>query len=334
MRIEIQDIAYYLPDKIVSNQELKKDHPLWDMKLVEEKVGVYERHIADNCETALDLAYKACKKLFKKNNIDSIDGIIFCTQSQDYIIPSNSCILQDMLKMSNNVFALDINSACSGFIYGIAVAEGLISSKRLNNIMLVNADTYSKYINKNDRSARVLFGDAAAVTLLKKTDAEKGVIDIQFSTSGNDFKKFIIPAGGCRMPKSDDTNIPQVDNSGNVRTLENIYMDGMGVLNFINSQVPRQIKRILKNNSLVKSDIDLFVFHQSSKLTLDSLPKLLRISPNKIFKNIHDIGNTVSASIPIALKDALDSKQIKEGKKILISGFGAGLSLGSAVIQY
>jgi 3-oxoacyl-[acyl-carrier-protein] synthase-3 len=336
MGVTIKDIAYFLPENTVTNQDLHEENPTWIMGLVEERAGVMKRHIARDNETALDLSFKACQQLFSKNEDarSRIDGIIFCTQSQDYILPPNSCILHKMLDLPENVFALDINSACSGYVYGFALAQGLILSGINKNILLVNADTYSKYIHKQDRSARVLFGDGAAVTWVTASDSAKGIIDIQCATSGKDYDKFIIPAGGCRTPKSAETNLPTTDGSGNVRTLENIRMDGLGILVFVNSKVPRQIQDILARNKLTIDDIDLFVFHQASKMVLDSLVRLLRIKPEKEFRNLQHIGNTVSASIPMALKDAMNGGRIAPGDKVLICGFGVGLSWGTAIIEF
>jgi len=334
--IKIKDIEFYLPDNIVTNEDIKKENPTWDMDLVKERSGVEKRHIARNNETALDLSFEACNKLFSKNKNakKQIDGIIFCTQSEDYIMPPNSCLLHKMLDLPEDVFSFDFNLACSGYIYGLALAQGLVHSAIAQNILLVNADTYSKYINKHDRSARVLFGDGAAVTWVTKSNSIQGLIDIQCSTSGKGYEKFIIPAGGCRMPKSKATTVSKVDKSKNIRTPENIHMDGMGILVFVNSKVPKQIRCILKRNSMTIDDIDLFVFHQASKLALDSLTRLLKINPEKVFNNIQEIGNTVSASIPIALKDALNGKKINQGEKVLLSGFGVGLSWGTAIIQF
>lgn len=335
MRVKIKHIEYFLPEHIVTNQELHEENPDWDMNSVEERAGVVKRHVAHNDETALDLSLQACKKLFSvhKNTQSQIDGIIFCTQSSDYIIPPNSCILHKMLDLPDNVLAFDFNLACSGYVYGLALAQGLIHSGITKNILLVNADTYSKYIHKRDRSVRVLFGDGAAVTWITASDSTQGIIDIICSTFGKDYKKFIIPAGGCRMPKSKETTLLKTDDSGNVRTLENLHMDGMGILVFNNSKVPKQIQSILERNTLTIDDIDLFVFHQASKMALDSLTRLLKIKPEKVFRNLREIGNTVSASIPIALKDALDSRRITPGNKVLVSGFGAGLSAGTAIIE-
>ncbi len=335
MSVKIKDITYYLPRRIITNQDLCEENPTWNMKVVEETSGVVKRHIAGDDETALDLSFLACEKLFSANKEaqSQIDGLIYCTQSGDYIMPPNSCVLQKMLELPENVFAFDFNLACSGYIYGLALARGLILSGMAKNILLVNADTYSKYIHKLDRSTRVLFGDGAAVTWLTGSNSSQGIVDIQCATSGKDYKRFIIPAGGCRMPKSKESVIPKTDDSGNVRTLENIHMDGMGIFVFVNSKVPKQIRSILENNKLTINDIDLFIFHQASKMALDSLVRLLKISPKRVFQNLRDIGNTVSASIPIALKDALDNGRVSRGDKVLLSGFGVGLSWGTAIVE-
>lgn len=335
MRVKITDIAYYLPEHTVTNQDLHEENPTWNVKHVEEPAGVVKRQIAREDETALDLSFQACKKLFSRNKeaLNRVDGIIFCTQSKDYIMPPNSCILHKMLDLPEQVFAFDFNLACSGYIYGIALAQGLIFSGTAKTILLINADTYSKYIHKHDRSARVLFGDGAAVSLITISDSTQGIIDIQCATSGKGYDKFIIPAGGCRMPKSKDTSVTHTDDSGNVRTPENIHMDGMGILAFVNSKVPQQIRSTLTHNKLTIDDIDLFIFHQASKVALDSLSRILTIKPDKVFRNLREIGNTVSASIPIALKDALDRGRIARGDIVLASGFGVGLSWGTAIIE-
>ena len=334
--VKINNIEYYLPNAVVTNSQLKEENPSWDMDRVLKRTGVKKRHIASDDETALDLSFKACEKLFsnEKINKNKVDGIIFCTQSEDYIMPPNSCLLHKMLDLQDDVFAFDFNLACSGFIYGIAMAQGLIKTNIANNIILVNADTYSKYINKKDRSTRVLFGDGAAVTHIVKSITKYGVLDIQCSTSGKGYDKFIIPAGGCRIPKSELTNISKIDNNNNIRNLENIHMDGLGVLKFVTDKVPQQIHQILERNSMTLDDIDIFIFHQASKLAIDTLTRLLDIRPEKVFTNFQDTGNTVSASIPIALKDALNNNIIKKNDKILLCGFGVGLSWGTAIIQY
>ncbi len=335
MKAKIESIAYYLPEYILSNEDLEKENPAWNRDLLESRTGVRFRHIAQEHETALDLAVRACEKLFRENIglKEKVDGIIFCTQSADYIMPPNACILHKTLDLSENVFAFDCNLACSGYIYGLALAQGLICSDVAKNILIVNSDTYSKYIHKDDRSVRSLFGDAAAVSWVRASDTNQGILDIQCATSGEHYDKFIIPAGGCRMPKSDKTNQVMVDDNGNKRTLEKIHMDGLGILGFVNSKVIEQVQWILKRNQLRLDDIKLFIFHQASKVALDSLSQLLGINSDKIFQNLRDVGNTVSASIPMALSLALKTQKLSAGDKVILSGFGVGLSWGTALIE-
>jgi 3-oxoacyl-[acyl-carrier-protein] synthase-3 len=333
--IYIREIEYYLPPNKVTNKELQQLHPNWDMEKVFLKTGVLNRHLVTD-ETAYDLAKKAVEQLFLKNliNKSEIDGIIFCTQSPDYIMPSNAFLIHKDFSFNHKVWAFDYNLACSGFIYGLAIARGMIETGMAKNILLINADTYSKYINHMDRSTAVLFGDGASVVVLSACEDTKGVIDITLSASGNEFNAFYIPAGGCRLPKNELTSIDKSDITGNKKSLENIHMDGQAVWRFISKIVPSQIEEILQKNSLSINFIDQFIFHQASKLTIDSLIKELGIEIAKVYMNIERIGNTVSASIPIALCDAINDGRVKKGDIILLSGFGVGLSWGSALIKF
>ena len=334
--LNINAIEYHLPENIITNQMLGKLNSTWDMELLEKWTGVSKRYYASDNQTALDLAFIASEKLLKHIQISSekIDSLIFCTQSNDYIMPPNSAVLHGLLGLSEAVFAFDINLACSGFINGISIANGLMKSGTAKNILLVNADTISKYVNDKDRSTKVLFGDAASVTLLEDSKNDKGLIDILCSTSGVNYKKLIIPYGGARNPKTDKSCISIEDKNGNFRNDENLFMDGVGIFSFVNSKVTKQIKLILSRNNFNIEDIDLFVFHQANKFVLESLAKLLKIDPQKVFMNIDKIGNTSSASIPIALKDAKSDGRLKKGDLVLCSGFGAGLSWGTCLFQY
>jgi len=332
MGISIKNIEYYLPENIITNEDLKIENPDWDMEKVFAKTGVYKRHISRIDETAFDLSVKACEKLFIKIDKDIIDAIICCTQSPDYIMPSNAFLLQKHFKLSKNIFAFDFNHACTGFVYGLLIAESFINSGLAKNILLINADTYSKYINKKDRSTRVLFGDGAAATLISRNE-KKGIIDKSVITVGKEFEKFWIPAGGLRIPKDESTTKEIKENNGNVRSKNNINMDGMGVWSFINGTVPKQINDLLIKNKLTISDINMFLFHQASKMTLDSLIKKLKIPESKTYLNLLNIGNTVSASIPIALKDTIDAHKIANNQLLVIAGFGVGLSSGVILME-
>lgn len=334
MKVSIEAVEYHLPSTILTNEQLGRENPSWEMNLVEARAGVVNRRIARQDETALDLGYEACLKIFSAGKFkrEDVDALIFCTQSGDYIMPPNSCVLHKKLDLREDVFAFDYNLACSGYIYGLSIAQGLILSGMCRNVLLVTADTYSKYINKKDRSARVLFGDGAAASWLTASRSGAGILDIACATSGKDFEKFMIPAGGARIPRSQSTAEAQTDGSGNSRSLENIRMDGLGIYAFVNSKIPKHVSKLLEKNGLTADDIDLFIFHQASKMALDALAKGMNLKPEKVFTNIRDIGNTVSASIPIALKDALASGRAKKGDRIVLCGFGVGLSWGTAIV--
>ena len=333
--MRIVDIAVGLPDRVVTNDQLCEENPEWDMTKVAGRSGVLSRHIAADGETALDLAVVACRDLLSRNSdlSPAVDGLIMCTESEDYPLPPDGCVLHGLLGLRQDCFVTDINLACSGFVYGLALARGLMATAMCHNILLVMADTYSKRINPRDRSSRVLFGDGAAVTWLTDAPGPGQVVDVMCATDGTGYDKFIVPAGGERMPLSVDTAVPVVDENGNVRTAENIHMDGMGILTFVSSSVPRQVRNLLDRNRLKTTDIDLFVFHQASGVVLDTLTRLLHLSTEQVYRNLYQVGNTGSASIPIALRDATDQGFIHAGSRVVMSGFGPGLSWATALLE-
>lgn len=335
MGLMISNIEYFLPGKSLSNSQIRNANPSWDIDKTSQKTGVLNRQVSDINETAFDLAVQAVNKLFANSKIskDEIGGIIFCTQSPDYIMPSNSFLIHKEFNFSSEVWSFDYNLACSGFIYGLAIARGLLETKMSKHILLINADTYSKYINQKDRSTSLLFGDGAAATILSYSTNDS-VIDIELASDGSLYQSFYIPAGGLRFPLSENTCIETSDIVGNIRSKENIHMDGQKVFNFISKTVPIQITNILNKNNFTINDIDQFIFHQASKLTLEALIKSLGLDIKKCFINLENIGNTVSASIPIALKCAIDEKKLKRGDIILLSGFGVGLSWGTTLLKY
>lgn len=308
MPITISGIAYALPSRVVTNDDLAAEHPDWDMSRVQTRTGVLRRHIADG-ETALDLAYRATDKLIAAHPAaKEADAILFCTQTPDHIMPPNSALLHEHLALPDGVFALDFTLACSGFVYGLAQAQGLVAAGIASSILLVTADTYSRIIDPDDRGPRVLFGDGAAVTWI--TSGDRGLVDIAVATSGRDHRGFIVPKG---------SNV--------------LRMDGLQVLGFIQSHVPAQVSELLARNGLRVEDIDLFIFHQASRLALDALRRLLRIPEERMYSNLERVGNTVSASIPMALRDAIDEGRAGPGSRVLLCGFGVGMSWASAIVD-
>jgi 3-oxoacyl-[acyl-carrier-protein] synthase-3 len=336
--VAIERVEYQLPERIVTNAQLDQEHPDWKMDAFQERSGVRARHIAAPDETSLDLAIGAARKLLNNLPVDprTINGVIFCTQTPEHPLPSNAFLLQAELGIPQTAMAFDYNLACSGFVYGLAMIQGLIEIGLGTKILLINADTYSKIINPGDRATRGLFGDGAAATLIgavSEGDSSR-IIDVDLASSGGDFRSFYVPAGGVRMPASDETRKETADLSGNTRTQHDIHMDGFGVWKFIAREVPRQIAALLLRNGLSVEDIDLFFFHQASKMTLDSLVARLKIPLERVVINMELIGNTVSASIPIAMADAERSGRLVRGQRIILSGFGAGLSWGTVLMVY
>lgn len=296
--------------------------------------GVRERYVCAEGETSLDLAMTACEKLFLRGKVTKKDvgAIILCSQSPDYIMPPNSTILHRRLGLPMSVTAFDYTLACSGYIYGLFMAKAFIESNLLDNIILVTAEAYSKYINVDDRGTVTLFGDGAAATLIRR--GEKGVATIELGTDGSGGDCFNVPAGGTRIPKTAETRVETVDDSGNIRTLENIHMDGQAVLKLIKQQVPDCVRSVLGKGGYSHEDIDLYVFHQSSKLSLDYLERSLRLPAEKVWRNLELVGNTVSASIPIAIRDAELAGRIVPGNRLLLAGFGVGFSWGACVVDW
>ena len=318
--MKIKEIHYYYPKKTISNHDIEKSHPEWQVRKLFNFSGVKKRHIANNDETSLSMSVNLIKNILKKNKnfLSNIDGIIFCTQSPDYLLPSNSSVLQGTFKFRENIFTLDISHACSGFLYSLGLADSLIKNKRCKKILLINSDTYSKMLNPNDRSTKLLFSDAASLTVVDSSS--NNLIDINFSNSGKHYEKLIYKYKGFNKHSNKATN-------------KHLKMDGMGIMSFINSKLPKQINSILKKNKLNLSDIDYFFFHQASKLALDNLVKLLNIPKNKVIYDLEH-GNTVSASIPIALKKTQKKNIIKKNNLILFCGFGVGLSWSTALYKY
>ena len=331
----LEAISFALPTTQLTNDELRAAYPNWDFDRLEKRAGVFTRHIAAEGETALDFARRACDQLESQGLLraNEIDTIIFCTQTPDYIMPPNSCLLHGKLRLKPGVMVLDINVGCSGYMYGLMVADSLVKSGAARRVLLATGDTITRYIHPGDRAIRCLFSDGSAVSILTHSENGRGIRDIRCGTAGEHCKRVIIPAGGMRTSRSVETAKEEVDYSGNVRTSEHIKMDGLGVLSFFNSIVPCSVTEMLVRNGLSVADVDLFVFHQASQVALDSLRTVLNIPVQKMVYDLAEIGNLVSASIPVALKRAYDRGQAKPGQLALLCGFGVGLSWGTALID-
>lgn len=332
----ITAIEYVLPIKTLSNEDLARDFPEWDVDKIFGKTGINNRQIAGVDECASDLAFQACEKLFSTIDLErsSIDFIILCTQSPDYFLPSTACILQDRLGLSTHCGAFDYNQGCSGFIYGLGLAKGLIETGQAKNIILVTAETYSKYINPADKSVRTLFGDAAAATLVQCAADGPYIDRFRYGTDGSGAKNLIVPIGGSRNPSAMNES-PELysDASGNSRTDANLYMNGSAIFEFSMTRIPQLFTSIFDETFTV-DDVDLFAFHQANKFMLDSLRRRIKLPIEKFISEFEHCGNTVSSSIPIALKESMNKGVLSEGQTVVGIGFGVGYSWAGCVIKW
>lgn len=324
-------IAVYLPDGRLSNEDLHREFPDWNPEKIAKKIGIRNRHIADKDETALDMAYQAAEKLFALHPElrAETDYLLFCTQSPDYMLPTTACLLQDRLQLRKSIGALDFNLGCSGFIYGLSLAKGLLCGGLASGVLLVTSETYSKYIHPRDRGNRSIFGDAAAVTFLRKDDIAR-IGDFVFGTDGGGAENLIVHAGGARCPVNLEKN-PGNDDSPSGR---NLYMNGPEIFNFTIEVVPEMVKHVLEKNHLTLSEVDYVIFHQANSFILNYLRTMLDIPEEKFYINLTQTGNTVSSTLPIAIKEAEQRELIRKGDKILLAGFGVGYSYGATVLTF
>ncbi|WP_246096574.1 3-oxoacyl-ACP synthase III family protein [Paenibacillus sinopodophylli] len=323
MKSYIKAIEYYLPDQKEYNDPEDK---------MTKKIGITVKNIAAENEYASDLAINAANKIFKSGacQASEIDFLIYCTQSPDYYLPTTACILQDKLGLSTSCGALDINLGCSGYVYGLSLAKGLIEAGMAKNIMFITSDTYSKYINPKDRNVKLLFGDAAAATLISGDDEinESMIGPFIFGTDGKGAEHLIVPAGGLREPITPESYEETLDNVGNSRSRANLYMNGNEIFNFAVIQVPKAVQELCDRNHMVLDDFNYFVFHQANQYMLETLRRKMDIPREKFSIQFADCGNTVSSTIPIALIRDFKEGKVKNGDKVLLVGFGVGLSWG------
>lgn len=329
----IKEIAYYLPDCVVTNEDIVHDFPEWSVEKIASKVGVNQRHVAASDETAVDLAIAAAEKLFGNSDVDrqNVDYILFCTQSPDYFLPTSACIIQNKLGLRKSIGALDFSMGCSGYIYGLSLAKGLICAGIARNILLLTGETYNKHIHPKDKGNRTIFGDAATATVISTSGiAEIG--NFSLGTDGSGAENLIIKSGGMRCPEKQ--NDLCFDENGNPVSSDYLYMNGSEIFAFTLDRVPPLVEDVLLHNTITKDEIDLYVFHQANKYMLNFLRKKIKIAPERFYDCLSEYGNTVSNTIPIALYNAIDDKTISGNFKVMLAGFGVGYSWGGTVLYF
>jgi 3-oxoacyl-[acyl-carrier-protein] synthase-3 len=331
MGATISKISVYLPENILTNENIVEKSDRLSSEKIEAKIGVRERRISGKGQTAGDLAFKAAESVLENYNRKKIDMIILCTQSPDYFLPTTACTLQNRLGLNTNTAAFDYNLGCSGYVYGLAMAKSFINTKIANKILLIMSETYSKHIHEKDLANRTIFGDAAAATIIEKSEKEY-LLEFVLGTDGSGMNNLIVPNNGFR--NLHQTVIEdKMTNSGDVYSDNHLYMNGPEIFNFTIDAVPKAVNECLDKNCMTIEDVDYVIFHQANKFMINFLRKKIKIPKEKFYSNMLKTGNTVSATIPIALSDSLQKKIIKEGDKVLLCGFGVGYSWGAVIIE-
>lgn len=322
MKSFIKAISTYVPSKKISNNEISEQFPEWDSDKILNKIGIQSRNITSEDEYTSDIAVSAINNLFEEHKIDKniIDFLIICTQSPDYFLPTTACIVQDKVGLKTSCGAIDINQGCSGFIYGLSLANALVVSGTSKNVLLITAETYSKHIHHTDKGNMSLFGDASTATLISD-EGEFEIGKFSLGTDGSGAENLIIKNGASKYQKTEDKN--DMDNY--------LYMNGSEIFNFTSKSVPLLVDDNLLKNGVSKDEIDTFIFHQANTFMLNFLRKKIGIPTEKFVIDMLNYGNTVSSTIPLALKNSIKSK--RDMKKIMLVGFGVGYSWGAVCLN-
>lgn len=320
-------ISLHFPDNIETNADLQANNPKWDVDLIASKTGIYQRHIAGEDECSSDLGVAAAEKLFEEFSIDreSIDFLLFCTQTPDYPLPTTACLIQDRLGLPTHCGALDFNLGCSGYVYGLSLCDGLIRSGAAKRILLITAETYTKMIDHQDRSLRTIFGDGAAATLIEAHD-QPSLWGFKFGTDGRGANTLLATENGFRKN-------PTIAPRHRRRWKSDLYMDGPALINFTIGAIPGLVESILEASGKTMADIDYLLLHQATLKMLRQLQQALEVEEERVPILLQNIGNTVSSTLPILIRQLRDRGDLQSSKQHLMVGFGVGWSWAGCVWQ-
>lgn len=332
----IEAIGHVVPDNEITNDDLARSNPEWDMGKVAERAGVIARRNVVPGETAFDLSVRACAALVESSGraLDGIDAIVYCTHAPDYVIPGNAHLLHRHLDLGDEVMAFDYTLTCSGYVYGLAFAEAFVRAGMASDVLLVNAETMTQRVNPRDRPLKTLIGDGAAATRIRTANGGGRIVASKLCSRGRSFEGIYVPGGGARYPSNEETRREETDREGNVRSFDDMRMNGRAVWSFVTSTIPGHVEAFLSEHGLSIDDIDLCVFHQASKLVLDSLAEAIGIDESRFYVHMAETGNMASASIPVALKAAIDEGAVAAGDRVLLTAYGGGFSYGSVLLEF
>lgn len=320
MKAKIIGTGSCLPEKIVTNDDLAKTVDTND-EWIRSRTGIEQRRVSDAATATSDLATVAAKRALESSGLkpEDIDLIIVGTTSPDYLFPSVGCIVQKNLGLTKAA-AFDTSAACAGFNFSLIVAQQFIENGTYKNVLVIGADTLTKYLNWSDRGTCILFGDGAGAVVLSASNDDSGILASWLKAEGALGNTLIMPGGGSRDPEEKNGRF--------------ITMDGKEVFKFAVRVLEESIKAVLAKANLKTEDIDLLIPHQANARIIDHVSKKMKLPHEKVFQNLQKYANTSAASIPIALDEAFKAEKIKKGDIILLSGFGAGLTCGASLIKW
>lgn len=329
--VGVRALTACVPTDVVYNKDLGYLIPEEEIEKTINNIGIEQRRIAPDDVTASDLCFKAATKLIEDNDIDldSIDVLLFMSQTSDYRIPATSCLLQHRLGLSKQTMCLDITLGCSGYLYALSTAFAYASMQGINRVLLLDGETFSKIVNRRDKVDWPLYGDAGTATLIEKGDYGESTFLLNTDGSGEDKLKI---HAGMRNPITADSCVERVQEDGNIRNDLEVFMDGMDVFNFAISKVPKCVKSLLAETNTSIDDIDYLIFHQANRFMMDFFVKKLKLPPDRAPYCISKYGNTSSASVPLTIASELHGR-LNGDHTVVMSAFGAGLSWGAAMVR-
>lgn len=323
--VEIAGIGGYLPERVLTNHDLEKLVDTSDAWIVP-RTGIKERHIAADHQATSDLAIEASRAALASAGVEpsELDAILLATLSPDYLFPATACIVQAALK-ADKAMACDLEAACSGFVYGLSWASGMIGAGMAQNVLLVGAETLSRFTDYTDRGSCILFGDGAAAVVLRRARNGGEVLFMELGADGNRTDILIVPAGGSRTPATRVT----VDEHMHFMKLE-----GSEVFKLAVGKLVELIQRIPTSTGISLDEIKMVIPHQSNARIISSVLERTGVDPAKAFMNIEHTGNTSAASIPLAMSEAVERGLLQRGDIVLLLAFGGGLTWGSVLLRY
>ena len=326
--VYIRAVNSWLPEKKVELTSLASLYGEAEVNSIIRATGVERVRVVDDNMTSSDMCYLAAEKLFEQEGFDKsrIDGLVFVSQTTDWILPATSISLQDRLGLSKDTACIDVHYGCSGYIYGLFQAASWIACGACQNVLVLAGDTTSRMINEHDKSLRLVFGDSGTATIVSKGEGRIG-FHIQSDGSGAD--KLIVPAGGFRLPISEETSVLEWDEDKNGRTKNDLFMDGMAIFNFAITKVHKNINTLIEEMHWQKEDVDFYGLHQANEFMVNYVRKKLKVDESIVPINVKNYGNTGPATLPLLLSDVCSGENIYQLDKTILSGFGVGLSWGS-----